>query len=107
VSPEDICAVFGVTDVSSTGARRLLAPARLDRSALQRLCVQAHEALAVCLRPGHTRYDGDAAFAVSCGDNPADPDGIGTATFVATGRAIEAAMRAATPMGGIAAMEER
>jgi len=81
--------------------------ARLDRSALQRLCVQAHEALAVCLRPGHTRYDGDAAFAVSCGDNPADPDGIGTATFVATGRAIEAAMRAATPMGGIAAMEER
>jgi len=44
---------------------------------------------------------------VSCGDNSADPDGIGTATFVATGRAIEAAMRAATPMGGIAAMEER
>jgi L-aminopeptidase/D-esterase-like protein len=81
--------------------------ARLDRSALQRVCVQAHDALAVCLRPSHTRYDGDAAFAVSCGDVSADPDGVGTAAFVATGRAIEAAMRAATPMGGVPTMEER
>ena len=81
--------------------------ARLDRSALWRVCVQVHDALAVCLRPSHTRYDGDAAFAVSCGDQTADPDGVGTAAFVATGRAIEAAMRAATAMGGVETMEAR
>ncbi|OFW65781.1 MAG: hypothetical protein A2Z12_04395 [Actinobacteria bacterium RBG_16_68_21] len=81
--------------------------ARLDRSALQRVCVQAHDAIAVCLRPSHTRYDGDAAFAVSCGEHRADADGVGTAAFVATGRAIEAAMRAATPLGGIETMEGR
>jgi L-aminopeptidase/D-esterase-like protein len=81
--------------------------ARLDRSALQRVCVQAHDALAVCLRPSHTRYDGDAAFAVSCGEVAANLDGVGTAAYVATGRAIEAAMRAAAPMGGVPAMEER
>ncbi|HEX9977921.1 MAG TPA: P1 family peptidase [Acidimicrobiia bacterium] len=81
--------------------------ARLDRSSLQRVCVQVHDALAVCLRPSHTRYDGDVAFAVSCGDHRADPDGVGTAAFVATGRAIEAAMRAATPMGGVETMEDR
>jgi L-aminopeptidase/D-esterase-like protein len=79
--------------------------ARLDRSALQRVCVQAHDALAVCLRPSHTRYDGDAAFAVSCGVHTADPDGVGTAAFVATGRAIEAAMNAAESMGGVPTME--
>ena len=81
--------------------------ALLDRSALQRVCVQAHEALAVCLRPSHTRYDGDAAFAVSCGEHRADADGIGTAAFIATGRAIEAAMRAAAPLGGVEGMEGR
>lgn len=69
--------------------------ARLDRAALSRLAVQAHDALAVCLRPSHTRYDGDAAFVVSCGEVEADPDALGVATFRAVGRSIEAAMGAA------------
>lgn len=81
--------------------------APLDRSALQRVCVQAHDALSVCLRPSHTRYDGDVVFAVSCGERHADVDGIGTAAFIATGRAIEAAVRAAETRGGVETMEGR
>jgi L-aminopeptidase/D-esterase-like protein len=77
--------------------------ARLDRSALQRLCVQAHDALAVCLRPSHTRYDGDVAFAISCGSAEADPDALGSAAHLAVGRSIEAAIRSATPIGGVPA----
>jgi L-aminopeptidase/D-esterase-like protein len=69
--------------------------ARLGRNDLLRVAVRTHDALAVCLRPGHTRYDGDAAFAVSCGDVEASPDLIGEAAFVATGRAIEAALQEA------------
>jgi L-aminopeptidase/D-esterase-like protein len=80
--------------------------ARLDRASLQRLCVQGHDALAVCLRPGHTRYDGDAVFAVSCGERQADPDALGSAVFVAVGRSIEAAMRHASTLGGVPAIEE-
>lgn len=80
--------------------------ARMDRSALHRLCVQGHDALAVCLRPGHTRYDGDAVFAVSCGDRRADPDALGSAAFVAVGRSIEAALRHASTRGGVPAIEE-
>jgi L-aminopeptidase/D-esterase-like protein len=80
--------------------------ARLGRSALSRLCVQAHDALAVCLRPSHTRYDGDAAFAVSCGDRDADPDRLGSMTFEAVGRSIEAAVRSATSVGGLRAIGE-
>jgi L-aminopeptidase/D-esterase-like protein len=79
--------------------------AALDRSALTRLCVQGHDAFSACLRPSHTRYDGDAVFAVSCGDRDADPDALGVAVFEAVGRSIEAAMRTATPLGGIRAME--
>jgi len=76
------------------------------RSALQRLIVRAHDALAVCLRPSHTRYDGDAVFAVSCGDRTVDPDAAGEAAFSVVGRAIEAAMRHAAAAGGIPALED-
>lgn len=78
--------------------------AAFDRPALMRLCVSAHDALAVCLRPSHTRYDGDAVFAISCGTGPGDPDAVGAAVFRVVGRAIEAALRTATPLGGIAAI---
>ena len=68
--------------------------AALDRSSTQRLAIRAQDALAACLRPSHTRYDGDAAFAVSCGSKRGDLDRISEASFVVTGRAIEAAIRA-------------
>ena len=84
----------------------LATDARLDRTALQRVCVQGHAALSACLRPGHTRYDGDAVFAVSCGAQSVDPDAVGSAAFVAVGRAIEAALRHASPLGGVPAIEE-
>ena len=75
--------------------------ASLTRNDLVRVTVRAQDALAVCLRPGHTRYDGDAAFAVSCGEVSASVDLVGEAAFVATGRAIEAAMQAvASPDSG-------
>ena len=83
----------------------LATDAAFDRSALQRLVVRSHDALAVCLRPSHTRYDGDAVFAVSCGNLAADPDAVGEAAFTVVGRAIEAAVRSARTAGGIPALE--
>ncbi|MDP8957951.1 MAG: P1 family peptidase [Actinomycetota bacterium] len=65
----------------------------LPRNDLRRVAVRSQDALAACLRPGHTRYDGDAAFVVSCGDRRGDVDAVGEAAFIAVGRAIEAAMR--------------
>lgn len=80
--------------------------AALDRAELTRLCVQGHDAMAVCLRPSHTRYDGDAVFALSCGAAEADRDVLGAAAFEAIGRAIEAGIRAATSLGGLRAVED-
>lgn len=72
--------------------------AALDRMALQRLCVRAHDAFGVCLRPAHTAFDGDICFATSAADPEADavePDviALAEAAFEATARAIEAAIR--------------
>jgi L-aminopeptidase/D-esterase-like protein len=67
--------------------------ARLTRIELTRLVVRAHDALAACVRPAHTGYDGDIVFAVSCGEVPADVETVAGAAFAATGAAIERAIR--------------
>ena len=69
--------------------------ARIERNDLLRLAVRAQDAVAACIRPGHTRYDGDIAFAVSCGEAEADLDAVGEAAFAAVGDAIETALRLA------------
>jgi L-aminopeptidase/D-esterase-like protein len=70
--------------------------AGLSRTEASRLTVRAHDALGACVRPAHTRYDGDIAFSVSCGPVEADVDVVAEAAFAATAAAIEAGVRAAS-----------
>lgn len=67
----------------------------LDRIELTRIVVRAHDAIAACIRPAHTRWDGDIVFAVSCGTAATDCDTAAEAAFGATAAAIEAAVRSA------------
>ena len=69
--------------------------AEMTRGELSRLAVRAHDALAVCIRPAHTRFDGDIAFAFSCGAVEGDVEALAEAAFGATAAAIENAVRAA------------
>ena len=96
-SPVPGAPAFGAAAQENTVLVALATEARLDRTDLMRLCVRAQDAVAVCVRPSHTRYDGDTAFAVSCGPAECDPDALGEAAFVATGQAIAAAVGAAQP----------
>ncbi len=64
------------------------------RAELTRLAVRGQDAYSVCIRPTHTRFDGDACFAVSCGPVEAEVELAAELAFVAVGRAIEAAVRA-------------
>lgn len=67
--------------------------ARATRNELSRLAVRAHDALAACVRPSHTRFDGDIAFAFSCGDVDADVETLAEACFGATAESIASAVR--------------
>ncbi len=67
--------------------------AKLTRNELSRLAVRAQDAYAVCIRPSHTRFDGDLVFAVSCGEIEADVEALAEAAFGATAAAIETAVR--------------
>ena len=66
--------------------------ARLDRAGLARVMVRAHDAMGACIRPTHTRYDGDMVFAVSVGQDDVSAEAIGEAAFVAVGDAINSAV---------------
>lgn len=83
------------SDLTNTTLVMIATDAGLTRLALGRLVVRAHDALAVCLRPVHTRYDGDAVIAASVGSKSPDPDGLGEAVFGATAEAIQRAVRPA------------
>lgn len=65
----------------------------LSREGLLRVSVRAQDALSVCLRPAHSPWDGDTAFAVSAGDVTADPGVAEEAAFVAVARSVERAVR--------------
>jgi len=69
--------------------------ALLSRIELTWLAVRAHDALAVCVRPAHTRFDGDIVFAVSCGEIEADVDEVAEGAFEATALSIVDAVRSA------------
>lgn len=63
-----------------------------DRNELRRMAIRAHDGIGACIRPTHTRYDGDSAFVVSFGSADADIDAVQQAAFVVVGRAIESAL---------------
>ncbi|MDP9144138.1 MAG: P1 family peptidase [Actinomycetota bacterium] len=68
--------------------------AAMTRAEVSRLAVRSHDALAVCVRPVHTRFDGDIVFAVSCGVVAGDVETLAEAAFGATAAAVERAVRA-------------
>jgi L-aminopeptidase/D-esterase-like protein len=66
----------------------------MSRSELSRLAVRAHDAIGACIRPAHTRWDGDVVFVTAVGTVAGDIDLAAEGAFVATGRAIESGVRA-------------
>jgi L-aminopeptidase/D-esterase-like protein len=83
------------SDLTNTTLVVLATDAALTRDELGRLMVRAHDALAACLRPVHTRFDGDVVFAASVGAVDEDRATLAEGAFAATAAAIENAVRAA------------
>ena len=80
--------------------------ARLDKVGLTRLARQAHDGLAHAIDPVHTGFDGDTVFALSTGDDPADPNALAVLAVDLVATAIRRAVRAAMGAGGVPAAVE-
>lgn len=75
---------------------------KLDKSALKRLAIAAHDGIARAIYPSHTPFDGDLLFAASTGERPLvdplmDAVELGHAAAHCVARAIARAVYEATP----------
>ncbi len=80
--------------------------ARLTKAEASKVAELGMTGLARALSPPHTAVDGDALFALSVGDVPADVTTVGLAAADAVGRAIARAVLAATSLPGIPAARD-
>jgi L-aminopeptidase/D-esterase-like protein len=80
--------------------------ALLTREQACRLAGAAQVALARCLSPAHTLYDGDLVFALSTGRRKADPTQVEALAVEALTRAILRGVRAARGLPGLPAMRD-
>lgn len=77
--------------------------AALDKAALTRMAIAAHDGMARALVPSHTPMDGDLIFAASTGARPASPEdafALGHIAAATLSRAIARAVYHATPAPG-------
>ncbi len=66
----------------------------LDKRDVAWLAARASDGITVAVRPAHTRYDGDVAFAIAApGTGPADPDVLGPLATRAVAAAVRDAVR--------------
>lgn len=89
--------------LSNTTLVAIATNARLDKLGLTRLAQQAHDGLARAINPVHTGYDGDTVFALSTGDEAADPNALAALAVELVARAIRRGVRAAVGSGGVPA----
>lgn len=81
--------------------------ARLTKEQANKMAQMAHDGLARSIRPAHTMFDGDTIFGLSIGGKKADVNIVGAYSAEVFARAILSAVRAAKPVGGLPAANER
>jgi L-aminopeptidase/D-esterase-like protein len=78
--------------------------ARLSSSRALRLAYAAHDGIALAVRPAHTHWDGDVAFALATGEVEPDPVRLPELAADAVAEAIRRGVRAATGLPGVPAV---
>lgn len=84
----------------------ILTNAQLTKPQANKLASMAHNGLARTIRPVHTSADGDSIFALSCGEETASPDALGTLAAEVMARAVNRAVRAAKSAYGLICAED-
>lgn len=80
--------------------------AKLSNAHTYKVAQMAHDGMARAVNPTHTMRDGDAIFALSTGEIPSDPSLVGAYAAEMVAQAIRNAIRKATSLGGVRAINE-
>jgi L-aminopeptidase/D-esterase-like protein len=78
--------------------------AKFDKPQVTKVAQMAHDGLARVIRPAHTMLDGDTIFGLATGQKKADVSSVGAFAAEAFALAIVRAVKAATPAGGLPAI---
>jgi L-aminopeptidase/D-esterase-like protein len=103
---ESAAASIAARPLSNTTLVAVATNARLEKLGLTRLAQQAHDGLALSISPVHTSFDGDTVFALSTGEEQAEPNALAALAVDAVARAVRSAVRAATSVGGVPAVRD-
>jgi L-aminopeptidase/D-esterase-like protein len=102
----------GAPGLPETGGNTTIAVvatnAVLTKAQANRLAAVAHDGIALAVRPAHTLHDGDTVFALGTGvlDAPDEFPRLCALAPTVLARAIAAAVRSATGLGGIPSLHE-
>jgi L-aminopeptidase/D-esterase-like protein len=80
--------------------------AQLSKAGATQVARMAHDGLARAIRPIHTSFDGDAVFALSTGEVPAQPGLIGAVAADVLAEAVINAVRTARGLHGVPGIGE-
>jgi L-aminopeptidase/D-esterase-like protein len=80
--------------------------AKLTKAQVNKVATMAHDGIARAVNPAHTLFDGDTIFALATGEIPANPTAIGAFAAEAMSQAIRNAIRHATSIDGVRAINE-
>ena len=80
---------------------------KLDKAQAHKVAQMSHDGIARAVNPAHTMFDGDAIFALATGEIPALPTIVGACAADLVASAIRSAVREATSLAGIRAINDR
>ncbi|MFN8376075.1 MAG: P1 family peptidase [Anaerolineae bacterium] len=80
--------------------------ARLNKEQVNKVAQMAQDGLAQAVRPAHTMWDGDTLFALATGEKPANVTAIGAYAAEMVAQSIRNAVRAATTLAGVRALND-
>jgi len=80
--------------------------AELSKAHTHKVAQMAHDGIARAVNPAHTMFDGDTMFALATGEISASPTLVGAYGAEVVAQAIRNAVRQATSLGGVRAINE-
>lgn len=91
-------------DQTNTTLVVIMTDAKLSKIEATLVSERAHDGMARAIRPCHTSFDGDIAFALSSGETEAPMDSIAELGALLVADAIRSAVRSASSVAGIPAL---
>lgn len=92
---------FNVPPNTNTTLVALMTNVQMTKVEAHRLAQRAHDGMARAIIPAHTSYDGDVAFVLASGPEPAEFDLVAELGAAATAEAIRSAVRHSTTLCGV------